>query len=59
MTTILASAGFTVEDASDEFRPISYGGGGICPGRPPMWSLRDDEMAMPGWKPTSRGESAS
>jgi hypothetical protein len=24
-----------------------------------MWSLRDDEVAMPGWKDTSPGRDAS
>jgi len=24
-----------------------------------MWSLRDDEVAMPGWKAASSGEEAS
>jgi hypothetical protein len=59
MAAILASAGFTVQDANDacrshQLRVVS----GPAPGVPPMWSLREDEVAMPGWKATSPGEDA-
>ena len=60
MATILTSAGFTVEDANDEYRPYQLRVvEGPAPGMPPMWSLRDDELAMPGWKATGPGEGAS
>ena len=57
MAAILISAEFTVEDTNDEYRPhhlrlVS----GPAPGVPPMWSLRDDEVATPGWKDTSPGD---
>jgi hypothetical protein len=60
MAAILTSAGFTVEDANDEYRPhrlrvVS----GPTPGLPPMWSLRDDELSMPGWQAASPAEDAS
>jgi|SRR5215469_12261983 len=51
MATILTSAGFTVEAANDEYRPHQLRvKDGPAPGEPPPWSLRDDELAMPGWK---------
>lgn len=60
MGAILTSAGFTVEEANDEYRPHQLRVvSGPAPGVPPMWSLRDDEVAMPGWKGTSPGEDAS
>ena len=32
---------------------------GPAPGGLPVWSLRDDEVAMPGWKAARPGEDAS
>jgi hypothetical protein len=60
MATILTSAGFTAEDANDEYRPHQLRVvNGPAPGTPPMWSLRDDELAMPGWKASGPGEDPS
>jgi hypothetical protein len=59
MAAILTSAGFTVKDANDEYRPHQLRVvSGPVPGALPMWSLRDDEVATPGWKATSPGEDA-
>jgi hypothetical protein len=60
MAAILSSAGFTVVEANDEYRPHQLRVvSGPAPGVPPLWSLRDDEVAMPGWEDTSPGEDAS
>jgi hypothetical protein len=60
MAAILTSAGFTVEDANNEYRPHELRVvSGPAAGVPPMWSLRDDEVAMPGWEDTSPGEGPS
>ena len=60
MATILTSAGYTVEDANDEYRPHQLRvAAGPAPGVPPPWSVRDDELAMPGWKPSDPGQNAS
>src|SRR5215469_11118884 len=60
MAAILTSAGFTVEDAHDEYRPYQLRVvNGPAPGKPPMWSLRDEELTMPGWQTTNPGERAS
>lgn len=60
MVTILTSAGFTVEDADDEYRTHQLRVvKGPAPGMPPTWSLRDDELAMPGWKASGPDEDAS
>jgi hypothetical protein len=60
MAAILTSAGFTVEDANYEYRSHQLRVvSGPAPGVPPMWSLREDELAMPGWKTASPGEDAS
>jgi hypothetical protein len=52
MAAVLSSAGFTVEDANDEYRShqlrVVRGPGR---GEPPMWSVRDDELAMRGCQP--------
>ncbi|SEB64949.1 hypothetical protein [Streptomyces sp. TLI_105] len=59
MAAILASAGFTVEDANDEYRPhqLRVVDG---PARPaPLWTLRDEEVTMPGWQAASTGEGDS
>lgn len=60
MATILTSAGFTVQDADNEYRPyqlrlVDTPG----PGTPPMWSLRDEELDMPGWQSPDPGETAT
>ncbi|MBA4866667.1 hypothetical protein H1V43_36300 [Streptomyces sp. PSKA54] len=50
MAAILTSAGFTVEDANDEYRSHQLRvTNGPAPGNAPIWSLRDDEVPMPGW----------
>jgi hypothetical protein len=60
MAAILTSAGFTVEDANDEYRSDQLRVvSGPAPGVPPMWSLREDELTMPGWKTASPGEDVS
>lgn len=60
ITAILASAGYTAENASDEYRPHQLRvAGGPAPEKPPMWSLRDDELAMPGWKASGLGEDST
>ena len=60
MAAILTSAGFTVEDANDEYRPHQLRvTDGPAQGTPPMWSLRDEELTTPGWHTTNPGESAS
>ncbi|MEV7388327.1 hypothetical protein [Streptomyces sp. NPDC091215] len=49
MAAVLASAGFSVEDARDEYRPQQLR---VLAGPPseqqPIWSFRDDEPALPG-----------
>lgn len=51
MAAVLSSAGFIVEDARDEYRPQQLR---VLAGPPatqqPVWSLRDDELALPGWQ---------
>ena len=51
MAAVLESAGFTVEEARDEYRPQQLR---VLTGPPagqlPMWQLRDDELALPGWQ---------
>ena len=59
MAAILTSAGFTVEDANDEYRPYQLRVVNGPQAMPPMWSLRDEELTMPGWRTTNPGESAS
>ncbi|MFB6977590.1 hypothetical protein [Streptomyces scopuliridis] len=50
MAAILASAGFSVEDARDEYRPQQLRVLASPPsGQQPVWQRRDDELAMPGW----------
>jgi hypothetical protein len=47
---ILASAGFTVEDANDEYRPYHVRiGAAPARGLRPSWDTADDELTMPGW----------
>lgn len=60
MATILASAGFTVEDADNEYRPYQLRVvEGPAAGTKPMWSRRDEELAMPGRKSADPGETAT
>ena len=59
MATILTSAGYTVQDTNDEYRPHQLRVvDGPARGVPPIWSLRDDELAMPGWKAARPEEGA-
>jgi hypothetical protein len=44
MATILTSAGFTVEDANDEYRPYQLRVVDEPASGMPVWSLRDDEL---------------
>ncbi|MFD7055231.1 hypothetical protein ACFWBS_45025 [Streptomyces mirabilis] len=51
MAQVLASAGFSVEDARDEYRPQQLRVlAGPPSGQEPVWQLRDDELALPGWQ---------
>jgi hypothetical protein len=57
MAIILTSAGYTVEDANDEYRSHQLRViAGPTQGGAPMWALRDEEVTMPGWQ--SSGPSA-
>ncbi|WP_051845063.1 hypothetical protein [Streptomyces globisporus] len=58
MAAILASAGFAVEDARDEYRShqLRVVDGPAHPA--PMWTLRDEEVTMPGWQAASPSDSA-
>ncbi|GAA2371372.1 hypothetical protein [Streptomyces cuspidosporus] len=50
MAAVLASAGFSVEDAPDEYRPQQLRVlAGPSSKQQPVWSLRDDGLALPGW----------
>ncbi|MFE4535225.1 hypothetical protein ACFRKB_09100 [Streptomyces scopuliridis] len=50
MAAILASAGFSIEDARDEYRPQQLRVLASPPsGQRPVWLHRDDDLAMPGW----------
>ena len=47
VAAILTSARFTVEDADDDYRPYQLRVvDGPAPDVPPIWALRDDEVAM-------------
>ncbi|OPG10944.1 hypothetical protein B1R27_00015 [Streptomyces sp. GKU 895] len=51
IAAVLSSAGFSVEDARDEYRPQQLRVLAAPPStQPPTWSLRDDELALPGWQ---------
>jgi hypothetical protein len=51
MAQVLASAGFSVEDARDEYRPQQLRVlAGLASGQQPVWSIRDDELTLPGWQ---------
>ncbi|MEU1711172.1 hypothetical protein ABZ478_38895 [Streptomyces sp. NPDC005706] len=56
MAAVLASAGFSTEDARDEYRPQQLRIlAGPPPKQQPLWSLRDDELALPGWQDAPAG----
>jgi hypothetical protein len=60
MTTILTSAGFTIQDAHDDYRPYELRvATGPSPDVPPIWSLRGDEVAMAGQQARDPDEGAS
>jgi hypothetical protein len=49
IAAILTSAGFTVQDANDDYRPYALRVvDGPAPGVPPIWSLRHEEVTMAG-----------
>ena len=60
MAAILTSAGFTVQDADDDYRPyelrVTHG---PVAGVPPIWSPRDDEVAMTGQEASEPHDGAS
>jgi hypothetical protein len=59
MVAILTSAGFTVQDANDDYRPYQLQvAGGPAQGAPPIWSLRDEEVAMAGQEAGDPDEDA-
>jgi hypothetical protein len=61
MASILTSAGFTVEHSTDDYRttnPLRVADGPV-PRAKPMWSLRDEELAMPGWKTDNPDEDTT
>ncbi|MEV0736698.1 hypothetical protein AB0I51_12160 [Streptomyces sp. NPDC050549] len=51
MAAILASAGFAVEDANDEYRSHQLRVTDEPAQAVPMWTLRDEEATMPGRQP--------
>jgi hypothetical protein len=60
MAAILTSAGFTVQDADDAYRSYQLRvAAGPTPGVPPMWALRDDEVAMADKEASDPDQSAS
>jgi len=51
IAAVLSSAGFSVEDARDDYRPQELRVLAAPPSTQlPTWSLRDDELALPGWQ---------
>ncbi|MBY8876211.1 hypothetical protein [Actinacidiphila acidipaludis] len=51
MASVLASAGYSVEDARDDYRPQQLRVlAGPPSGRSRVWQLRDDELDAPGWR---------
>ena len=56
MAAVLASAGFAVEDANDEYRShqlrVTEGPAQAVP----MWTLRDEQVTMPGWRAAGPGD---
>jgi hypothetical protein len=60
MAAILTSAGFTVQDAHDDYRPYELRvAAGPTPDVPPIWSLRGDEVAMADQQARDPDEGAS
>ncbi|MFD8985483.1 hypothetical protein, partial [Streptomyces sp. NPDC059564] len=58
MAQVLASARFSVEDARDEYRPQQLRIlAGPPSGQDPVWSLRDDELELPGWQEAPAGDA--
>ncbi|MFD8724804.1 hypothetical protein ACFV2H_44365 [Streptomyces sp. NPDC059629] len=56
MAAVLASAGFSVEDARDQYRPQQLRVlAGPSSKQQPVWSLCDDELALPGWQDAPAG----
>ncbi|WP_030774724.1 MULTISPECIES: hypothetical protein [unclassified Streptomyces] len=56
MADVLTSAGFSVEDARDEYRPQQLRVvAGPPAGRRVVWSVRDYELTLPGWQDESAG----
>ncbi|MER5786667.1 hypothetical protein ABT104_33945 [Streptomyces mobaraensis] len=57
MAAILASAGFAVEDANDEYRSHQLRVTDGPTQAVPMWALRDEEMTMSGWQAAGPSDS--
>ncbi|MEU4091536.1 hypothetical protein [Streptomyces sp. NPDC026673] len=58
MAAVLASAGFGVEDARDDYRPQELRVlTGPPSGQQPAWAIRDDELTLPGWQDASSGRA--
>ena len=50
VSLILTSAGFSVDDADDEYRTFGLKvTAGPGEGIRPSWAIRDDELTLPGW----------
>ncbi|MFB8027240.1 MULTISPECIES: hypothetical protein [unclassified Streptomyces] len=58
MAAILASAGFAVEEANDEYRSHQLRVTGGPAQAAPMWALRAEEVTMPGWQAVSPSDGA-
>ncbi|WP_406464554.1 hypothetical protein OH768_52005 [Streptomyces sp. NBC_01622] len=56
MAAILASAGFTVEDANDDYRSHQLRVTDGPAQAVPMGTLRDEEVTMPGWQAAGPGD---
>jgi len=55
VAVILKAAGFSVQDAEDEYRPFALKvAAGPRDDVSPSWATRDDELALPGWTPAQR-----
>lgn len=57
MAAILASAGFAVVDANDEYRSHQLRVTDGPAQAVPMWALRDEEVTMSGWQAASPSDS--
>ncbi|WP_166028031.1 hypothetical protein [Streptomyces chilikensis] len=56
MAQVLVSAGFSVEDARDEYRPQQVRVlSGPPSGQRPVWAVREDELTFPGWQDSPTG----